>query len=194
MGAEAILRVDVIVASVGQMATALEIRREVYSSAGKPRLTYVLDQFDDRATHFLGSIEGRWVSSARMITNEDQFEMTAFFDLKPFLRMGKCAEIARFAILPGHRNSAVAYAMFRGFYRFALKLGIRYFCIAAMPEQVGHMYEHIGFSKVSDSVMFGEFHALHSAYVLDIDAALDEWSANRPRLLEYFLQPIEGIG
>lgn len=192
-GAEAILNIRVALADNGQLADALEIRRRVYCSIGKLDPACLQDEFDVRATHFLGSTNGQWVSSARMVADGD-FEMERYFDLSKYRRAGRCAEINRFAILPDFRGSAVAYAMFRGFYRYAIVNQIRFFCIAATPGRYCRMYLHLGFTQIGKTVMYQELREFHDAYVLDLDEALNDWRTKRPRILEYFLQPINGIG
>ena len=120
--------------------------------------------------------------------------MERYFDLSRYRRAGRSAEINRFAILPDFRCSAVAYAMFRGFYRYALVHRIRFFCIAAVPGPHCCMYRHIGFTQIGEVTMYEELHEPHEAYILDMDAALHTWHKERPRILECFLQPIDGIG
>lgn len=193
-GAEAILNLTVVLADRGNLHAALDIRRQVYCSVGKLDPASLEDRFDQRAAHFLCGFDGRWVSSARMVADSGEFEMERYFDLTQFRERGRCAEINRFAILPDYRGRAVAYAMFRGFYRYAVANGIQFFCIVATPGQNVRMYRSIGFSQIGVTVMYEELHELHDAYVLDIEAAQYEWREKRPRISEYFLQPIEGIG
>jgi len=193
-GAETILNVNVVLADDGDRSAALDIRREVYCSIGKLDPFCLSDRFDERAAHFLGGVHGEWVSSARMVSDDGDFEMERYFDLSRYRDLGRCAEINRFAILPEFRGSAVAYAMFRGFYRYAIANGIRFFCIVATPGQNSRMYRHIGFSQVGKTVMYEELHELHDAYVLDLQAALPQWREKRPRILDYFLETVDGIG
>lgn len=193
-GAQGILTVDVVLADDGNRPAALDIRREVYCSIGKLDPASLSDGFDDRAAHFLGGVGGKWVSSARMVSDDGEFEMERYFDLSRYRALGRCAEINRFAILADFRGSAVAYAMFRGFYRYAIANSIRFFCIVATPGPNSRMYRHIGFSQFGDTVLYQELHALHDAYVIDLEAALPQWREKRPRIVEYFLQEVDGIG
>ena len=191
---EAILNVNIVIAKGHQLSSIFAIRQEVYCSIGKLEASRVQDSFDERATQFLGGIGQNWVASARMVTDHSDFEMEKYFDLSHLRSRGKCAEINRFAILPDYRGKAIAYAMFRGFYRYAMAQNIRYFCIVSVPGKNSEMYKQLGFSKLADTVMYEELKQPHDAYVLDLEAALDQWQVTRPRILEYFLKPIDGIG
>lgn len=191
--AASIANVRVALAVKELAAIAYEIRRRVYcDEVGKLTPEGVVDDYDNRAARFVAGIDGVWVSSARMVFG-DAFEMEKYFDLSEFRRQGRCAEINRFAVLPDYRRSVAAYGMFRGFYRYAIKNGIRFFCIVTTPENC-RMYRHMGFKKIGGPAYYEELHCNHDAYVLDLDQALYEWRENRPSILEQFLKPIEGIG
>lgn len=192
--AASIANVLVALAVEGLAAAAYEIRRRVYChEVGKLTPEGVIDDYDNRAVRFVAGIDGEWVSSARMVFGEAAFEMEKYFDLSEFRKQGSCAEINRFAVLPDYRRSVVAYGMFRGFYRYAIKNRIRFFCIVTTPENC-RMYRHMGFKKIGGPIYYEEVHCDHDADVLDLDQALDEWRENRPSILEQFLKPIEGIG
>lgn len=194
MRPDAILNVDITIAKTGQLTEVFDIRQEVYCSMGKLDIGNLRDRFDDRAIHFLGKVNDQLVSSARVIADDGDFEMEKYFNLSPFRKNGKCAEINRLAILPKFRGSMVAYAMFRGFYRFALAKNIRYFCIVATPGRNSRMYQNIGFVQIGNTVLYNELHCPHNAYVLDLYNALDLWKARRIRIIDYLAQPIRGIG
>lgn len=191
---KSILEFRVVVAQEGQVSNALDIRRRVYCPIGKLEPSSVQDEFDDRATHFIGANGNKWVSSARMVADGGFFEMERYFDLSHFRRKGRCAEINRLAILPEYRCSTVAYGMFRGFYRYALANNIRYFCIVATPGFNSRMYLHLGFIQIGDTVVYKELNELHNAYILDLKKGIDELRVKNPKIHECFLQPIDGIG
>lgn len=195
--AKSILDFRVELTRDGKISNALDIRRRVYCSIGKLDPGSVQDEFDARATHFIGSNGAngnQWVSSARMVADGGGFEMERYFDLSQFRIKGRCAEINRLAILPDFRCSAVAYGMFRGFYRYALANNIRYFCIVATPGFNSRMYLHLGFVQIGGTVMYKELNELHNAYVLDLNKGIDELRVKNPKIHECFLKPIDGIG
>jgi hypothetical protein len=52
----------------------------------------------------------------------------------------------------------------------------------------------MGFKRFGEPVPAIPDGNLISPYVLDLDAAREEWKDSRPKLLEFFLRPLDGVG
>lgn len=184
--------VDIVVVHDGLSKEVRAIRKAVYcDEVGWLSPDQVWDQRDNAATVLLAGRQKVWQATVRMLSASMPFEMEEYFDLSEYRREGFCVEIGRLAVLPECRRSLLAIALFRALYRVALRGGVRFFCVAANP--ANRLYPSLGFQIVRDVINYPPVNAPAVAYVLDLDRAVVEWRQRRPRMLDYFLQPIDGI-
>jgi GNAT superfamily N-acetyltransferase len=172
---------------------AITVRRAVYTQEKGWRSEDILiEEADSNETLFVGYMDGAPVASARLVSGSTVFEVEDHVDLSAYRALARCAEIERLALLPSRRHLLAAPAMFRAFYRYSLREGIR-FIVASAPESTWKLYESIGFQCVAGPFWF-EPRCWGRAYVLDFEEAAREWHENRPSLAECFERPVEGIG
>lgn len=186
--------ISIKVASTDRLLdAAYTIRRCVYcDELGWRAEDELIDDVDDGSTHFIAESDSDWIASARMVNPETRFEMEKYFDLGEYRRQGTCVELGRLAVLHRHRKPLVAVAMFRAFYRYALSNGIEYFCVAGTLDN--RLYRTLGFQQVGDPFLHGDVGQMTIPYVLHLPTGIKRLCRRTPRLGEYFLKPIEGIG
>lgn len=173
--------------------TAYSIRKAVYCDELEWHTeARLVDDADDHSTHFLAGTEGTWVASSRMVMPEHTFVMERYIALDDYRAQGDCVELGRLAVLPRHRSTLVPIAMFRAFYRYAIGQGIRFFCVTGTLDN--HLYSRLGFTEVGEPFFNQDVGQVTTPYVLDLDAAPTIWARRRPRMLGYFMQPVEGLG
>lgn len=178
-----------------QLRQAMDIRRRVYCDelAWLTPETMV-DEWDSRAEHFLASLRGRTVATARTLRAESSvLEIEKYIDLDDYRAAGECAEVSRLCALSEVRFSPVAIAMMRAFFRYATANNVRFAFITA-AQHYRRMYTDIGFRYIGGPFQLLNTNNFHDAYVVDLVKAVEDWAERRPRMLEMFLQPIEGIG
>ncbi|SPD76523.1 hypothetical protein PITCH_A980037 [uncultured Desulfobacterium sp.] len=106
---------------------------------------------------------------------------------------GGCAEVSRLSILPEFRGSLVSLAMFRAFYRYASARGIEYFCIS-VPYNHIPLYQNLGFMHFAGPYFNKLLGVNLSIYKVRIAEGLEKLRLRPPRMWDYFLQPLPGIG
>jgi len=190
---DCIRKLDIaLVTSDEQFQQAMGIRRRVYcDEISWLTPDTLVDEWDYRAEHFLASLRGQSIATARMLsTYRGALEIEKYIDLDDYRAVGKCAEVSRLCTLSDVRFSPVAVGMFRAFYRYAIVNDIRFVCITAAAHY-RRMYLDIGFEHVG-----GPFrnellnNTLHDAYVMAVERLEPLWAERRPRMLEMFLQLI----
>lgn len=187
------IRVEIASTSAALQA-AMVVRRAVYvEEMGSRDAETLVDELDAVSTHFLGSMEATAVCSARMVPDKAFFEGEHYFDISDWRRQGRVVEIARLSVLPAYRRSLAVVALFRAFYRYAPHERTRFFFVTG-AEHVDHLYRSLGFRKIGGPIRYEFCRNISSAYILDLDAVVEDWHRRRPRLQQYFQQPIEGIG
>lgn len=172
----------------------LEVRRKVYcneiSWLPPERLT---DKYDERAKYFMAKRRSKPVAAARLILGDEELEVEEYLNIDLFRQLGKCAEISRLSVLPNFRCSLVTVGLFRAFYRFAITHNIRWFFIGSTPMGL-KMYRKLGFEPIGNPVVSKTLNINQRFLVLDLEKARKEWEINRPAMLKYFDEPLDGIG
>jgi N-acyl-L-homoserine lactone synthetase len=177
-----------------QFGRAMAIRRRVYVDEMRWRKRQdLVDSWDALAVHFVVNLNGHAIASGRMVPETVTFEGECCFEIADIRSQGPVCEIGRMCVLAEHRRSLAAIALFRGFYRYSLAHGARFFFVTG-AHHVDRLYRSLGFSVIGGPTWYEPCGYIAKAYVLDLNAALGDWAKRRPRMLEYFLQPIEGIG
>lgn len=183
-----------IARSPEDLRLVMDVRRAVYVDEMRFRTAATLvDEFDSAATHFLVTVEGVAIGSARMVPGEMHLEGEVCFDISDWRKQGKVVEIGRLSVLPSYRRSLASVALFRAFYRHALAGSIRFFFVTGAGH-VDRLYRSLGFHSIDGPKWYEPCNNISKAYILDLDMALVDWRLRRPRMLEYFLEPMDGIG
>jgi len=183
-----------IVRTPEQFQAAMDVRSAVYvDDIHWLTPETLVDRWDDRCVQFIGTVDGRAVTSGRLNDNPSGFEIEQYMDLGSLRANGGCAELSRLSVLPEWRRSMAAMSMFRAFYRYAQGRGIRHFCITLTPNNL-RMYESLGFTYIGGPFQNELLGVNHAVYCLDLEQASVDWRKQRPRIADQFEQPLDGIG
>lgn len=152
----------------------------------------LVDSWDDVATQLLVTLKGRPIASGRMIL-QDRFETEDFLDLSTLRAEGKCAEVNRIAVLSRYRGGKIPLLLFRACYRLALREDVRFIIAMTVADHMP-LYTGIGFRRIGVDVSSPNLGGTHTPMALDLNLARAQWRSSRPALLEWFQQPLDGVG